>query len=442
MDILDFILFPFYCFLFFYLVKYRLAKSTDPVLKIYYRNAFLIRIISCLSFSVFLVYISAGDSFGTYYAEASNIFKQSMQDPSIIGRMIFTSAQNIESALFSIEGGGTAVFSNENNYMVVRVAAVFMFFSFGKYLIANLFFSMLAFEGSWRLYKFFYEQYPGMHKQLAFAILYFPTLVFWSSGISKEAICIAGIGFITYGLYSIFVKRKNILGSSLAVLFFTYLLSNVKIYILASYLPFFIYFIVVSRVLTVKNTLLKIFLGPVIVALSTLAFISILISSKEELGAYAVEGLTQTIQQQQMNFILQENISESNFSLGTEFDGSFLGLVKLAPAAITASLFRPFLWEAKKLSTLLSSIESLVLMLLTLYTLYKAGPVNFMGYLFKKPIVTYCFFFAILFSVFVGSSTLNFGSLVRYKIPCLPFYAVSMFLILYFEKLKKADALG
>ena len=41
----------------------------------------------------------------------------------------------------------------------------------------------------------------------------------------------------------------------------------------------------------------------------------------------------------------------------------------------------------------------------------------------------YCFVFSVVFALFVGASTLNFGTLVRYKIPCLPFYLIALFLI-------------
>jgi hypothetical protein len=437
MDIVDYLLFPFYVLAFFFLVKYRLKKNADPVLRKFYKRAFWIRVVSCFAFSIFLIYISPGDSFGTYYGEALNIYKQSLNDVSVIGKMIFTSAKNIDESLFSKDIGGAIVFADENNYMVVRVAAIFLFFSFGKYLIANLFFSLLAFEGCWRLYKFFYEQYPALQKQLAIAILYFPTFIFWSSGIGKEAICISGMGFITYGLYSILVKKKNIIASTIVVIFFTYILLNVKVYIIVSYLPFLIYFIVVTNVLKVKNQLLKILIGPAIVLLSILGFVGIILASKDTLGVYAIDGLTETVQKQQTNFQLQENISESNFDLGADYDGSILGLAKVAPFAIGAALFRPFIWEAKKPSTFLSSLESLALILFTIYVLFKVGPLQFFKQFYKKPIVAYCFFYSILFSVFVGATTLNFGSLVRYKIPCLPFYAVSMFLILYFAKVKK-----
>jgi hypothetical protein len=44
-----------------------------------------------------------------------------------------------------------------------------------------------------------------------------------------------------------------------------------------------------------------------------------------------------------------------------------------------------------------------------------------------------------IFALFVGATTLNFGTLVRYKIPGIPFYIISLFLILDLNnKLKKS----
>ena len=50
------------------------------------------------------------------------------------------------------------------------------------------------------------------------------------------------------------------------------------------------------------------------------------------------------------------------------------------------------------------------------------------------PLIMYCFLFSIVFALFVGASTLNFGTLVRYKIPSMPFYVITLFLILFFNK--------
>jgi len=102
----------------------------------------------------------------------------------------------------------------------------------------------------------------------------------------------------------------------------------------------------------------------------------------------------------------------------------------MAPAAIGATFFRPYLWESKKISTLLSSVESMALMLLTLYVFFKAGPVKFISNIFLNPMIFFCLFYSVTFGLFIGATTLNFGTLVRYKIPCLPFYIIALFLIL------------
>ena len=158
------------------------------------------------------------------------------------------------------------------------------------------------------------------------------------------------------------------------------------------------------------------------------------------MGSYASQGIGKSILFYQKNYINQQQSVESNFSLGIDFDGSAISLLKLAPAAIVATLFRPFIWESKKISSFLTSIESLMMMLFTLYVLIRVGIRKFFITLITKPLVLYCFLFSIIFSLFIGATTLNFGSLVRYKIPALPFYVISLYLILFFNDKIKSRA--
>jgi len=149
---------------------------------------------------------------------------------------------------------------------------------------------------------------------------------------------------------------------------------------------------------------------------------------------YAGDDITEGISGYQKNYQKQESRADgSYFSLGVEYDGSLGSLLKVAPAAIVATFFRPFIWETRNASTLLSSLESLSLLLFTLFVLRKTGLKKFISTIFKKAIVLYCFMFSMVFALFVGATTLNFGTLVRYKIPCMPFYVCSLFLILYFN---------
>jgi len=323
--------------------------------------------------------------------------------------------------------------------MVTRLVAIFSFFTFGKFMAINLVFSMISFTGVWRLFRFFYEQYPHLHKQFAIAILYLPTFVFWSSGILKDPICTGALGWLTYSLYSIFYTKNNLIKNIVILLIFGYFLISLKIYILVAYLPFFILFLILKNVNLIKNPVVKALLVLAFFIGSILGFVKIASSIQGALSSYASKGISESIKNYQVNYENQASFVESNFSLGVEFDGSASSLAKIAPAAIVATLFRPFIWESKKLSTLLSSLESLALMIFTLYVLKKVGIIRFIKAIIKSPTVMYCFFYSLLFALFVGATTLNFGTLVRYKIPGIPFYIISLFLILdYNNKLKKS----
>jgi len=175
---------------------------------------------------------------------------------------------------------------------------------------------------------------------------------------------------------------------------------------------------------------LKIAFGIIVVSFGIFGLFTLADKLKEDLGFFAVDKIAESVKTQQTHFINMVDLAESSFSLGVEYDGSLSSLLKITPAAIVATFFRPYLWESKKISTLLSSLESLALMLLTLYVFLKAGPGKFFSTIFKNAMVFFCFFYSILFAIFVGATTLNFGTLVRYKVPCLPFYIIAIFLIL------------
>ena len=123
----------------------------------------------------------------------------------------------------------------------------------------------------------------------------------------------------------------------------------------------------------------------------------------------------------------------SYFTLG-EFDGSISGLLNMAPKAVIATFFRPFIWESRNLVMILSSLEAMALFIFTVYVLIKGKFVHFFTIMFKNSTVFYCLAFSFFFAIFVGISTYNFGSLVRYKIPCIPYFVCSLFIINYLRQ--------
>jgi hypothetical protein len=440
MNFLDFLLFPVYVLIFYFIFSARRKNYTDPILKHYHKQGFWIKIVAVMAFTFFNTMISVGDSFLLFFTEGTNICHMILKDSSQIKWLYLPSIDFDQTLLKNPANMG--YLKGENNYMIVRITAILSFLSFQKYLILNLFFSMLSFSGVWRLYRFFYEQYPHLHKQLAIAILYLPTFVFWSSGILKDPICTGALGWITYALYETFYKKKDLIKNVIIIFISGYLLYVIKVYILISYVPFFFLFLVLKNVNLIKSRVMRIgFVVGLIVAAITM-FTTVMAQLAGTLGAYGGEDVTKNISIYQKAYAEQEDVG-SSFSLGVEYDGSVQSLLKIAPAAIVATLFRPFLWESKKISTLFSSIESMFILFFTLSVFYKAGPVNFVRSIAKDPAVLYCLLFSLLFALFVGATTANFGTLVRYKIPCMPFYVAAMFIIQdRINKIKKSPVIS
>ena len=430
----DLILFPILLVLLS--LFFRAIRNTydDPLLRKYHHQGFWVKIVGCIAFITYSVYLSPGDSIGLYQKEGNNIYHLILHDSGHLN-WLFQKGKFFDES-FLKDPFNAGYFKSEANYMVTRIVAILSFITAGRYAAISLLFACIAFSGVWKLFLFFYEQYPHMHKKFAIAILFFPTFVFWSGGVLKDTLCIASLGWITYSLYEILYRKKGFIKNSIILSVFGYLLATLKVYILISYVPFFILFIILKNIQGIKNKLLKYLLAPALILTCMFGFTQALTSFDEELGAYAVKDLTTSIQHLNSGFKAMNGneTAESNFDLGVQFDGSFRGLINLAPVAIATTFFRPFLWESHKASQLLASLESLILMFFTLFIIFKSGLRTLIKLILTDPLIMYCFFFSIVFALFVGASTLNFGTLVRYKIPCLPFYAISLFLI--YEKVK------
>ena len=429
MDFGDLILTPFYIILLYFFFRRARKKYDDPILKKYHHRAFWVKMIGSIFFSIFYGLITGGDSYNLFYTEGRNLYQLILADPQNITHL-FNSGSNFNLHLVK-NPNNAGYFGGEANFMMIRLDAIFSFVTFGRYALINLLFAAIGFSGLWKLFLFFYDQNPKMHKQFALCILFFPTVVFWSSGLLKDTLCIASLGWITYSLYEMLYFRKNILKNLFLCALFTYLLVIIKVYIILAYLPFLSLFIILKNIQEVKSNLLKFLITPGLILFSIFVFSRVMVSFDNELGAYAIEEVTSSISTLNEGLYQKNGHADaaSNFNLGAEFEPSFLGLLKITPYAIGATFFRPFIWEASKITQMLAAVESLVLMFFTLLILIKTGPLQFIRTILANPLIMYCFLFALVFGIFVGASTVNFGTLVRYKIPCLPFFAIALFLI-------------
>ncbi|MDD4213244.1 MAG: hypothetical protein PHR81_00385 [Bacteroidales bacterium] len=76
--------------------------------------------------------------------------------------------------------------------------------------------------------------------------------------------------------------------------------------------------------------------------------------------------------------------------------------------------------------------------MLSIYLLVKLKIIGFFRLIFSDPLLIFSMLFALFFLFGVGIASTNFGALVRYKIPAMPFLIATMFIMLAkYNELKK-----
>jgi hypothetical protein len=160
-------------------------------------------------------------------------------------------------------------------------------------------------------------------------------------------------------------------------------------------------------------------------------FLSQSLAQSEATAQFSSEKILKTIESQQGTF--SRNTAEgegggSNFSVGKT--NSPLQMAVSLPIGVVNTYFRPFLWEVRSPVAVISALESFAFLALTFLCFKKVGVGKTFNMIFSDPVIAFCFVFALLFGGLIGITTVNFGALVRYKIPCIPFYAMAFILVM------------
>ncbi len=426
MELHDFIVTPLIILLVYGVAYFIRPYVTDEVTRKYFLSALTVRIFGALLLGIlYQFYYGGGDTFNYHTLGSRVIWEVMMESPSDGFKLLFSSG---EDPLLAFEYSSRILFYGDpSSYFIVRIAAFFDLLTFSTYSATAVLFAVVSFIGMWLFFKAFVSSFPHLHKLIAIAILFMPSVIFWGSGVLKDSIVLACIGAMTYCVKEIFLERNVKLITILLMMLCVFVTYKVKIYVLLCFFPAALLWIYASAFFRIQSLVLRSLLVPFLVALIAVSGYYAVLKTGEDSSRYSIEKLAQTAQitAYDIGFYTGKNAG-SGYSLG-ELDGSFTGMILLAPAAINVSLFRPYIWEVRNPLMVLSALESLVLMIFTIYILFKKRW-SFFG-AFSDPNILFCMTFSLTFAFAVGVSTFNFGTLARYKIPLLPFYALALILI-------------
>lgn len=325
-------------------------------------------------------------------------------------------------------------FSDEDSYALFTVVLSVPFCLIGckSFVVTTILLACVSFIGLWRLYEVFIYQFPHLTKQFAIAIFFVPSVFFWGSGLLKDTYTLSCVGFFTYGIFNYFVRKQKNIKYILTFLLASLIIVFIKPYILLALLPGTIIWINFSKVQNIKNPILKTLFVPIILSLGVATIVSLFVFFGKYLGEYSLDNVLNKAVKTQQDLI-RSQYGGNNYDIGA-YEPTLSGISSKIPAAINMALFRPYIWNARNPVMLLSGIENLFMLGFSLYILFKVKLTTLFKSLFSHPLLIFSFLFAIFFAFSVGLTTANYGALVRLKIPCIPFYLISLYILFDLNK--------
>jgi hypothetical protein len=317
-----------------------------------------------------------------------------------------------------------------------RIIVPFVVLGCKSFLASAMLLAWASYAGIWKMYMIFCEQFPKLSKEFAISILFMPSVFFWGSGILKDTVTLSCLCWYTYGFYQLFIKKTFSFKYILMILVASYFIIKIKPYILFALMPGSIIWLFRDRIKQIKNKFYRTILAPGLLTLGIfLAYFS-LVQAGEYLGQYSLETVLFRAQESSLD-LKQAYYQGNSFDIG-DFEPTMSGALDIAHLAVFAGLFYPTVFQVKNFVMFLAAIENTYILAFTIYLLLRLKIFGFFGSLAKDPLLMFTFLFAIFFAFAVGISVSNFGTLVRLRIPCIPFYMSSLFILKYFYDEEKA----
>jgi len=439
MELKDLIVTPIYLLL-IYLVAYLVRnRFTTPTTRRYFIPALTLKIAGAIALGIiYQFYYGWGDTFTYFHVGSRYVWEAFLESPVLAFKLIFAGAEYDPDTFYYASRIYT--YGDLPSYFVVRVAGFFDILTFHTYSATAVLFSIVSFTGVWALFNALCRLYPALNKRFALAVFFVPSVFFWGSGLLKDSITLGAVGWLVYAVVQFFFMNKRRPAYIILALISLYILYVVKIYILLCIMPAIIIWLFLSFVKRIKSTILRVVVGPMVFAIALISGFYAIISIGQSNAKYSFEQLAGTAEEtaRWLNYV-GEVEGGSVYDLG-DFDYTPAGMLRKFPLAVWVTLFRPYPWEAYNPVMMLSALESAFMLALTVIIFVRCGVINVFRYIFSNPFVLFCMVFAISFSFAVGVSTYNFGSLVRYKIPMVPFYLSALYIIKHYAKRPKKVA--
>ncbi|MBI3519489.1 MAG: hypothetical protein HY062_09065 [Bacteroidetes bacterium] len=384
----------------------------------------------------------------------------------------------------------TSDFFLNDNRTPIRINAVIMLFSFGKYAVHALVMLLISFVGQFAFYKALKDYFPKKELLLAAIIFLAPSVLFWTSGVLKEPIAIGLLGLFTYSYFKLIIhqelKLKYMLLFVLSLLMFLIikpyiivllcvplvLFTIVKRYQIKRVVLFYISSLIIVYgvgILSLKFIFHKDVLNTIVVRQNDFVSLSkggrffikddkyVRFEYNDTTHFHRVDSIHELYQLNRHSAFmywnthnLRDTIYETNnkdtsyFTLRAvcapsgsaiymdRLQYSFSSFAKLIPQAFFNVLCKPFFYDSRSILELMASAENLLMVLFFAFCFaFKAKQAP------DKNMLLCCLSIVIFSFILIGITTTVTGAIVRYKVPFIPFLLMIPLLYLDMSVFKK-----
>ncbi|MEO7989379.1 MAG: hypothetical protein ABI663_07555 [Chryseolinea sp.] len=387
--------------------SYWLWKREFSSLKIYFWPALIVKVLAGIALGLlYTYYYSVGDTF-QYFEDGTRLAALAHDDLKTYFTFLWSGNE-------SFDIWKTIVLKEPRALFLIKIVSLLSLITLNNYWVISIYFSMASFYGAWLLAKQIVVLNQSYRNAVIGAFLFFPSVVFWSSGLIKESLAMACLFFLSSLFIKTWIKEKLTILEWVFLMFTLWMLWNLKYYYLAVFLPIvFTSLIVKTFLLSILNSKrifvrLLVWLVVLIVPVVAISFVR---------PNFYPERFLHVIVSSNQAFLERSDPDDAIHYYNLQ--PTVLSALMNSPWALFSGLFRPFVWESHSVFQLLVAIENACIFLLTLAALFRWKTLLQSSHrLLVFSIVSY----TILLCIFLTLSTPNFGTLARYKIGFMPFF--------------------
>jgi hypothetical protein len=260
------------------------------------------------------------------------------------------------------------------------------------------------------------------------ALLLVPSTVFWSSGLLKESVAVAGMSAGLAAMYRLWQGRA---GALLPAAIGWGLVALLKPYLLFPSAVAMTVWLYWTRA-AVRRGQGPIRLRPHVVLLGLGSSIIVVVGLGRAFPEFAMDRLAEAAAVYQDGEYGTEG--GSTISIGDPSQTSLAGQFAFVPLALVNVLFRPFAFEVRNAMMAVNAAETTVLSAYLAWLLLRRRARSTVDRILASPELVFSLVLVLTMAVGVGLTTTNLGTLSRYRMPLMPFY------VLLVATLLRADA--